>query len=141
MKTARRIVAASLMALGMCAFGHAQSAPSWTVNVPFDFTAGKVGMETGRYTVYQFDRIFIVQSRDGKEIASLMATPDHTARPASHTSLIFTRVNGQYTLTAIHELGSNTQYEIQARKFARQPETSTSPTASLSVEVAASAGN
>ncbi len=141
MKTARRVFAASLMALGMCAFGHAQSAPSWMVSVPFDFTAGKASMETGRYTVYQFDRVFIVQSRDGKEIARLMATPDYTPQPATHTSLIFARLNGHYTLTGIHEQGSTTQYDVPARKSARQIETSTSTTAPPSVEVTATKGN
>jgi hypothetical protein len=140
MKTARRVFAASLVALGMCAFGHAQSAPSWTVSVPFNFTAGKASMETGRYTVYQFDRIFVVQSRDGKEIASLMATPDYTSQPAAHTSLIFARVNGHYMLAGIREQGSDTQYKVPARKSV-QIERSASPTAPLSVEVAATAGN
>jgi hypothetical protein len=138
MKTARTAIAAGLLALGMSAPGQAQSEPAWTVDVPFNFVAGKTGMETGRYTVYQFNRIFVVQSRDGKAIASLMATPDHSAQPAAHTSLIFTRQNGQYTLTSIHESGSNTQYNLPAKKQANRLEASDSTSGPLVAEVSAS---
>ena len=141
MKTARTVIAASLLALGMSAPGQAQSAPTWTVDVPFNFVAGKTGMETGRYTVYQFDRIFVVRSGDGKEIASLMATPDYTKQPAAHTSLIFTRQDGQYTLTSIHKQGSSTQFDVPARKQTHRLEASGSTSGPLVAEVSASGSN
>src|SRR5689334_18176382 len=92
-----RRLAAVVMTLGLAvaafvAPASAQLASSFRVHVPFAFTAGKVELPAGDYTVRRHSaNVLIIRNDDTAEVATLATTPVDWAATSSQDKLVFIR--------------------------------------------------
>jgi hypothetical protein len=134
MKIINTILASALVASGICAFPQNLDR-KMTVIVPFDFTVRDTNLHAGKYTVTQEGPVIFVTSWNGKT-GNIMTNQEYTAKPATHSSLTFTKRNGEYALTEVTNQGSNTELvAVPSKHAAKRLEASNN--APQTVEVAA----
>jgi hypothetical protein len=133
MKLMHSFLASALVASGICA--HSQTMDrQMTVSVPFDFTVRDTHLNAGPYRVKQVGPIIIMTSQRGKT-ANVLSIQEYTAKPATHSSLTFTRRGGEYVLSQVRNQGSNTELDAVVGKHS--PHRLDASAASPEVEVTA----
>ncbi len=134
MKIINTFLASALVASGICAFPQNLD-KQMTVNIPFDFTVRDTNLHAGKYTVKEDGAVIIMRGQNGK-CANVIANQAYTAKPATHSSLTFTKRDGEYVLTEVKNMGSNTALEaVQGKHASKRLEASNN--APQTVEVAA----
>ena len=131
MKIAHTIAAAAVLSLGISA--HGQTQQSWKVNVPFDFTVRQTNLQAGQYNVQQFGAAVTLTSKSGKT-ANVLTNTDYVSQPFTHSSLVFKKNGGEYSLAQIKNAGSNTEFDAIVSKHVPRLEADNS---SQLIEVAA----
>ena len=107
----------------------AQSERSKITNIPFSFIVGQKTLPAGEYTVEpnrrDFDKVWLVQSREGNESALFTTVSVRANQPQEETKLVFRKYGDQYFLSQIWTSGGNTGRELLKprleRELARNP--------------------
>src|SRR5215472_9850217 len=95
---------------------HAQSETRRTLTIPFDFIIGQKTFPAGEYIVEpnrrDFDKVWLIQSRDGRRSALFSTMQVQTNETPEQTSLIFHKYDDQYFLSQVWTPGGNTGHEL-----------------------------
>lgn len=110
----------TLAALSICA----QSQTKRTLTIPFDFIVGQRTLPAGEYIVEpnrrDFDRVWLIQSRDGRTSALFTTKQVQTNETPEQTKLIFHKYGDQYFLSQVWSPGGNTGHELLMTRTERE---------------------
>ncbi|AXC13695.1 hypothetical protein ACPOL_4422 [Acidisarcina polymorpha] len=115
MRIAHITLASAVSILSLSASAQSLQQQSWAINIPFDFTVRSANLEAGRYIVRQSGPVVFLTARNGKT-ASMLTNRDYAKQPASQSSLVFKREDGEYALAQVRTAGSNTQLDAVVGK-------------------------
>jgi hypothetical protein len=94
----------------------AQSQRSKTTNIPFSFTVGEKTLPAGEYTIEpnrtDFDKVWLVQSRDGRTSALFTTMLLRASETQEKAKLVFHKYGDQYFLSQIWTPGDATGREL-----------------------------
>jgi hypothetical protein len=99
-----RVIAIFVMFFGFAMVNaHAQAPSKVTVNVPFEFSAGKTTLHAGVYSVKRLSGDLVtLRSEDGKSMVILRAPVTNTSTdPKAIERLVFSKQGQQYFLSQI----------------------------------------
>lgn len=103
---------------------NAQSERSAVLNIPFNFVVGGKTLPAGEYTVApnrrDFDKIWLVQSRDGHTSALFTTMPVRTSETQEKTKFVFHKYGEQYFLSQVWTLGGNSGRELVMPRLERE---------------------
>jgi hypothetical protein len=109
-----------LTAVSVCA----QSRNKRAINIPFDFIVGQKTLPAGEYIVEpnhrDFDRVWLIQSRDGRTSALFTTKQVQTKETPEQAKLIFHKYAGQYFLSQVWTPGGNTGHELLMARTERE---------------------
>jgi len=102
----------------------AQSQRSKITNIPFDFIVGQQTLAAGEYTVEpnrrDFDKVWLVQSRDGRTSTLFTTMLIRASEVQEKTKLVFHKYGDQYFLSQIWTPGDATGRELLAPRLERE---------------------
>lgn len=102
----------------------AQTTLEMTVNIPFDFYAGKTQLPAGTYTVYRTSNTsgdgFMLRSSDNKTSVVLNAKLIQTSNPSLESRFEFRRYNDKYFLARVWTAGNKNGRELQMARLERE---------------------
>jgi hypothetical protein len=102
----------------------AQSERSKITNIPFSFIVGGKTLPAGEYTVEpnrrDFDKVWLVQSRDGRTSCLFTTMPVRANQTQEETKLVFHKYGDQYFLSRIWTPGGNTGRELLMPRLERE---------------------
>jgi len=94
----------------------AQSQRSKITNIPFDFIVGEKTLPAGEYTFEpnrrDFDKVWLVQSRDGRTSALFTTMLLRASETQEKAKLVFHKYGDQYFLSQIWTPGDTTGREL-----------------------------
>jgi hypothetical protein len=112
----RAITALSFIFALTAVSASAQTERKRGINIPFSFTVGTKTLPAGRYRVEPHrgdsDRVWLVQSTDGRASALVMTMSAQARTTPEDTKLVFHRYGDQYFLSQIWTPGGNTGREL-----------------------------
>jgi hypothetical protein len=95
---------------------RAQSERSKVTNIPFNFIVGQKTLPAGDYTVEpyrrDYDKVWLVQSRDGRTSALFITMPMQFSETQEGTKLVFHKYGDQHFLAQICLAGGNSGREL-----------------------------
>jgi len=101
----------------------AQSERSKVTNIPFNFIVGGKTLPAGEYTVEpnrrDYDKVWLVQSRDGHASALFITMPARASETQEKTKLVFHKYGDQYFLSQIWTAGGNSGRELLMPRLER----------------------
>jgi hypothetical protein len=108
----------------------AQSERSGPTKIPFSFVAGGKTLPAGEYTVgpnrKDYDKVWLVQSRDGQVSVLFTTTSTRASETQEKTRIVFHKYGDQYFLSQIWTAGGNSGREVlmprQERELAKKIE-------------------
>ncbi len=90
---------------------RAQSERSKVTNIPFNFIVGQKTLPAGEYTVEpyrrDYDKVWLVQSRDGRTSALVITMPMQFSDTQEETKLVFHKYGDQHFLAQLFLAGGN----------------------------------
>jgi hypothetical protein len=102
----------------------AQSERSKVTNIPFSFIVGEKTLPAGKYTVEpnrrDFDKVWLVQSRDGRTSALFTTMPVRASETQEKTKFVFHKYGDQYFLSQIWTPGGNSGRELLMQALERE---------------------
>jgi len=102
----------------------AQSERSKITNIPFSFIVGEKTLPAGEYTVEpnrrDFDKVWLVQSRDGRTSALFTTMPVRASETQEKTKFVFHKYGDQYFLSQIWTPGGNSGRELLIPRLERE---------------------
>jgi hypothetical protein len=102
----------------------AQSERSKITNIPFSFIVGQKTLPAGEYTVEpnrrDFDKVWLVQSRDGRTSALFTTMPVRARETQEKTKFVFHKYGDQYFLSQVWTPGGNTGRELLMPRLERE---------------------
>ena len=102
----------------------AQSERSKITNIPFGFSVGGKILPAGEYSVVpnrrDNDKVWLVQSRDGRSSAFFTTMPVRASETQEETRFVFHKYAGHYFLSQIWTGGSNTGRELLMPRLERE---------------------
>ena len=102
----------------------AQSERSKITNIPFSFIVGEKTLPAGEYTVEpnrrDSDKVWLVQSRDGRTSALFTTMPVRASETQEKTKFVFHKYGDQYFLSQIWTPGSNSGRELLMPRLKRE---------------------
>jgi hypothetical protein len=102
----------------------AQSERSKITNIPFDFIVGEKTLPAGEYTVEpnrsDFDKVWLVQSRDGRTSALFITMPVRASETQEKAKVVFHKYGDQYFLSQIWTPGDATGRELLMLRLERE---------------------
>jgi len=102
----------------------AQSERSKITNIPFDFIVGEKTLPAGEYTVEpnrsDFDKVWLVQSRDGRTSALFTTMPVRASETQEKAKVVFHKYGDQYFLSQIWTPGDATGRELLMLRLERE---------------------
>jgi hypothetical protein len=102
----------------------AQSERSGVLNIPFSFIVGEKTLPAGEYTVEpnrrDYDKVWLVQSREGEASALFTTLPVRANQTQEETKLVFHKYGDQYFLSQIWTPGGNTGRELLMPRLERE---------------------
>jgi len=94
----------------------AQSERSKITNIPFSFTVGEKTLPAGDYTIEpyrrDFDKVWLVQSRDGRTSALFTTMPVRARETQEKSRFVFHKYGDQYFLSQIWTPGDAAGREL-----------------------------
>ena len=94
----------------------AQSERSKVTNIPFNFIVGGKTLPAGEYTVEpnrrDYDKVWLVQSRDGHASALFITMPARASETQEKTKFVFHKYGDQYFLSQIWTAGGSSGREL-----------------------------
>ena len=109
-----------LTAVSVCA----QSERSGVLNIPFNFIVGGKTLPAGEYTVEpnrrDYDKVWLVQSRDGRTSALFTTMPVRASETQEKTKFVFHKYGDQYFLSQIWTPGGNSGRELLMPRLERE---------------------
>ena len=112
----RSITILGLLLVMTAASVRAQSERSKVTNIPFNFIVGQKTLPAGEYTVEpyrrDYDKVWLVQSRDGRTSALFITMPMQFGKTQEKTKLVFHKHGDQYFLSQIWTPGGNSGREL-----------------------------
>jgi hypothetical protein len=109
-----------LTAVSVCA----QSERSGVLNIPFNFIVGGKTLPAGEYTVEpnrrDYDKVWLVQSRDGRTSALFTTMPVRASETQEKTKFVFHKYDDQYFLSQIWTPGGNSGRELLVPRLERE---------------------
>jgi|SRR5580704_11093746 hypothetical protein len=114
----KRIIAIALFALAGLVMAGTASAQSYEVraNIPFDFTAGRVFLPAGTYTITSDDRITVV-IQNGTQHATILRSAVADEDRSRNNRLVFNKYGDQYFLREILCPSIHLNLELHASKM------------------------
>jgi hypothetical protein len=95
---------------------RAQSERSKVTNIPFNFIVGQKTLPAGDYTVEpyrrDYDKVWLVQSRDGRTSALVITMPVQFSETQEKTKLVFHKYGDQHFLAQVSLAGGNSGREL-----------------------------
>jgi hypothetical protein len=95
---------------------RAQSERSKVTNIPFNFIVGQKTLPAGEYTVEpyrrDYDKVWLVQSRDGRTNALVITMPMQFSDTQEKTKLVFHKYGDQHFLAQVCLAGRNSGREL-----------------------------
>jgi hypothetical protein len=102
----------------------AQSERSRITNIPFSFIVGGKTLPAGEYTVgpnrRDYDKVWLVQSRDGHASALFATMSVRASETQEKTKLVFRKYGDQYFLSQIWTAGGNSGRELLMPRLERE---------------------
>ena len=102
----------------------AQSQRSKITNIPFDFIVGEKTLPAGEYTVEpnrrDFDKVWLVQSRDGRTSAVFTTMPVRASETQEKAKFVFHKYGDRYFLSQIWTPGGNSGRELLMPRVERE---------------------
>jgi hypothetical protein len=102
----------------------AQSERSKITNIPFSFTVGEKTLPAGEYTVEpnrrDYDKVWLVQSRDGHSSVLFTTMPVQASETQEKTKFVFHKYGDQYFLSQIWTPGGNSGRELLMPRVERE---------------------
>ena len=102
----------------------AQSERSKITNIPFSFIVGEKTLPAGEYTVEpnrrDYDKVWLVQSRDGHSSALITTMPVRASETQEKTKFVFHKYGDQYFLSQIWTPGGNSGRELLMPRVERE---------------------
>jgi hypothetical protein len=102
----------------------AQSERISVINIPFSFNVGQKTLPAGEYTLEpnrkDFDKVWLIQSRDGHATALFTTIPVQASETQEEARLVFHKYGDQYFLSQIWEAGGNSGRELLLPSSERQ---------------------
>jgi hypothetical protein len=102
----------------------AQSERSKVTNIPFSFIVGEKTLPAGKYTVEpnrrDFDKVWLVQNRDGRTSALFTTMPVRASETQEKTKFVFHKYGDQYFLSQIWTPGGNSGRELLMQALERE---------------------
>jgi hypothetical protein len=102
----------------------AQSERSKITNIPFSFIVGEKTLPAGEYTVEpnrrDYDKVCLVQSRDGHTSALFTTMPVRAKETQEKTKFVFHKYGDQYFLSQIWTPGGNSGRELMMPRLERE---------------------
>jgi hypothetical protein len=102
----------------------AQSQRSKITNIPFDFIVGEKTLPAGEYTIEphrrDFDKVWLVQSRDGRTSAVFTTMPVRASETQEKAKFVFHKYGHQYFLSQIWTPGDATGRELLMLRLERE---------------------
>ena len=102
----------------------AQSERSGVLNIPFNFIVGGKTLPAGEYTVEpnrrDFDKVWLVQSRDGRKSILFVTMSVRANETQENTRLVFHKLGDQYFLSQIWTTGDATGRELAPPRMERE---------------------
>jgi hypothetical protein len=102
----------------------AQSERSKITNIPFSFNVGEKTLPAGEYTVEpnrrDYDKVWLVQSRDGHSSALFTTMPVRASETQEKTKFVFHKYGDQYFLSQIWTPGGNSGRELLMPRLERE---------------------
>ena len=101
----------------------AQSERSKITNIPFSFIVGEKTLPAGEYTVEpkrrDYDKVWLVQSRDGHSGVLFSTMPVRVSETQEKTRFVFHKYGEQYFLSQIWTPGGNSGRELLMPRLER----------------------
>ena len=101
----------------------AQSERSKITNIPFSFIVGEKTFPAGDYTVEpnrrDYDKVWLVQSRDGHASVLFATMPVRASETQEKTKFVFHKYGDQYFLSQIWTPGGNSGRELLMPRLER----------------------
>ena len=95
---------------------RAQSERSKVTNIPFNFIVGQKTLPAGDYTVEpyrrDYDKVWLVQSRDGRTRALFITMPLQFSKTQDKSKLVFHKYGNQHFLAQVCLAGGNSGREL-----------------------------
>src|SRR6266480_5913395 len=114
----------SLLLMVTAVSAAAQSERSKITNIPFSFNVGEKTLPAGEYTVEpnrrDYDKVWLVQSRDGRTSALFTTMPVRANETQEKTKFVFHKYGDQYFLTQIWTPGTNSGRELPMPRVERE---------------------
>jgi len=114
-------VALSLLVIVGETSAKAQIVDTIEANIPFDFTAGKINLPAGKYSIKSLnpipDGVIEIRSNDGHTERLILTESAQTLRYPRQTELIFERIGDRYFLSKIFEKGDNYGAEVKKTRL------------------------
>jgi hypothetical protein len=102
----------------------AQSERSKVTNIPFSFIVGEKTLPAGEYTVEpnrrDYDKVWLVQSRDGHASALFTTMSVRASETQEKTRFVFHKYGDQYFLSQIWTPGGNSGRELLMPRLERE---------------------
>jgi hypothetical protein len=102
----------------------AQSERSKITNIPFSFIVGEKTLPAGEYTVEpnrrDYDKVWLVQSRDGHSSVLFTTMPVRASETQEKTRFVFHKYGDQYFLSQIWTPGGNSGRELLMPRLERE---------------------
>jgi hypothetical protein len=97
----------------------AEASGSAYTRIPFSFTVGNKTLPAGEYIVEpyrkDYDRVWLVQSRDGRSTALVNTNSVRSANTQEKGKLVFKESGGEYSLSQIWTAGTNSGRELRVQ--------------------------
>jgi hypothetical protein len=103
---------------------RAQSKHSKVTTIPFNFDVGQKTLPAGEYTIEpnrrDSDKVWLVQSRDGRTSALFMTMSVRANETQEKTTFVFHKYGDQYFLSQIWTPGANSGRELPMPRVERE---------------------
>jgi hypothetical protein len=102
----------------------AQSERTKVTNIPFSFIVGEKTLPAGEYTVEpnrrDNDKVWLVQSRDGRTSVLFTTAPVRASETQDQTKFVFHKYGDQYFLSQVWTAGDNSGRELSMPRLERE---------------------
>ena len=114
----------SFLLMLTAANASAQSERSKAIKIPFNFIVGQKTLPAGEYTVEpnrkDFDKVWLIQSRDGQASVLIMTMLAQANKTQENTRVVFNKYGDQYFLSQIWTPGNSTGRELLMPRLERE---------------------
>ena len=111
MKTARTLIAITLLLTAATLFAQIESRPLMKVDIPFSFSADNHTLPAGQYFIQTVtpERTIALVSADGKHATIINDLPNYASSASKDSRLVFHRYGDEYFLTQVWCKGDNVE--------------------------------